>query len=102
MDIIVSSLRVETYPDDCDAMFLLVLKLKRLKVEVKGWEKEHISKSKKLLADIDKEILALFTSCPSGIFTADGSLRLLSQTLRGGHLTRGSSLLEAQKTDQLD
>ena len=62
-------------------MLFLVLKLKRLKVVVKGSEKEHLNKSRKLLTDIDREILVHFYSYASGIFTKDGALRLLSLKL---------------------
>ena len=67
-----------TYLADYDVMSLLVLKLKRLKGVVECSKKEQLSRRGKVLVDIDKEIQVLFSSCPSGIFSKEGSLRLLS------------------------
>ena len=45
----------------------LVYKLKRPKVIVKDWEKKQKFKRSSLLAEIDKDIYSLLTSCPSVI-----------------------------------
>ena len=81
MNIVCFSWRDVTYLADYDVMSLLVLKLKRLKVVVKGWENQDINKITKFLKDIDRDIQELFASCLLGIFTKDGALRLLSLKL---------------------
>ena len=65
-----------------DDMSLLVFKLKRLKVVVKGWEKVKVRKKGKEFAEIKRDILSLFSSCPSGILSKDEAMCLATLKIR--------------------
>ena len=59
-------------------MSRLVYKLKRPKVIVKDWEKKQKFKRSSLLAEIDKDIYSLLTSCPSVILSEAEAVFLAS------------------------